>query len=51
MDSVIAFLKKYISVLSFPKLTVVDVLEILIIAFVLYLGFEKHVLGLWSGGF
>lgn len=36
MDSVIAFLKKYISVLSFPKLTVVDVLEILIIAFVLY---------------
>lgn len=36
MDSVIAFLKKYISVLSFPKITVVDVLEILIIAFVLY---------------
>lgn len=36
MDSVIAFLKKYISVLSFPKLTVVDILEILIIAFVLY---------------
>lgn len=36
MDSVIAFLKEYISVLSFPKITVVDVLEILIIAFVLY---------------
>lgn len=36
MDSVIAFLKKYISVLSFPKITAVDVLEILIIAFVLY---------------
>ena len=36
MDSVIAFLKKYISVLSFPKITVIDVLEILIIAFVLY---------------
>ena len=36
MDSVIAFLKKYISILSFPKITVVDVLEILIIAFVLY---------------
>lgn len=36
MNSVIAFLKKYISVLSFPKITVVDVLEILIIAFVLY---------------
>lgn len=36
MDSVIAFLKKYISVLSFPKITVTDVLEILIIAFVLY---------------
>lgn len=36
MDSVIAFLKKYISVLSFPKVTAVDVLEILIIAFVLY---------------
>ncbi len=36
MDSVISFLKKYISVLSFPKITAVDVLEILIIAFVLY---------------
>lgn len=36
MDSLIAFLKKYISVLSFPKITVVDVLEILIIAFALY---------------
>lgn len=36
MDSVIAFLKKYIGVLSFPKITVTDVLEILIIAFVLY---------------
>ncbi len=36
MDSVIASLKKYIYVVSFPKITVVDVLEILIIAFALY---------------
>lgn len=36
MDSVVASLKKYIYVVSFPKITVVDVLEILIIAFALY---------------
>lgn len=36
MDSIITSLKKYIYVLSFPKITVVDILEMLIIAFAIY---------------
>lgn len=36
METIISFLKKYIDVISFPKITVTDVLEILIIAFAIY---------------
>lgn len=36
MDTIISSLKKYIDVISLPKVTVVDVLEILIIAFAIY---------------
>ena len=36
MDTIISSLKKYIDVISLPKVTVVDVLEILIIAFTIY---------------
>lgn len=36
METIISSLKKYIYVLSFPKVTIVDILEILIIAFAIY---------------
>ena len=36
MDGIVTFIDKYLTIFSIPKMTFIDVLEILIIAFCLY---------------